>query len=100
MPSLRHPRKVGFVRGGASKKSKKSDGAGKPAAEVRLMDADGELLSKWPLDFLAQAVNVGPDGLVYLAGDGWIRDTDMDGKDLTRPNRPRSLLPSKAPRGP
>ena len=50
---------------------KKSNDADKPAAEARLMDADGELLSKWPLNFLAQAVNVGPDGLVYLAGDGW-----------------------------
>ena len=76
---------------------KKSNDADKPAAEARLMDADGELLSKWPLNFLAQAVNVGPDGLVYLAGDGWITRYDMDGKELSKVESPQVVAVRQDP---
>jgi hypothetical protein len=84
--------------GQAAPDKSKDDAADKKAiAEARLMDADGAVISKWPLDFLAQAVNVGPDGLIYLAGDGWVARYDMDGKQLAKSESPQVAASKQDP---
>lgn len=51
-------------------------------AEVHLFDADGKPVKSWKVDFHATAVNVGPDGAIYVAGDSKIAKFDADGKQV------------------
>lgn len=51
-------------------------------AEVHLFDADGKAVKKWKVEFHATAVNVGPDGNIYVAGDSKIAKFDADGKQV------------------
>ncbi|HEV3004052.1 MAG TPA: hypothetical protein VGX78_06295, partial [Pirellulales bacterium] len=63
-----------------------------PAAavhEVRVFDAQGNLSHKWALDFDGQAINVGPDGMVYVGGDGRLAKFDMDGNLLAAGDAPQ-----------
>ena len=59
-----------------------------PPAEVRLLDADGKLLAKFPVDFAAQVINVGVDGNIIVAGDGVLARFDREGKQLARAEAP------------
>jgi hypothetical protein len=48
-------------------------------AEVRSFDADGQPLAKWAIPFVAQSINSGPGGAVFVAGDGRIARLGKDG---------------------
>ncbi len=52
------------------------------ASEVRVLDAEGETQSIWKVAFHATAVNEGPDGTVYVAGDGKLARFDKAGKPV------------------
>ena len=49
-------------------------------SEVHVLDADGKETGVWKVDFHANAVNAGPDGTVYVAGDGKLAKFNKDGK--------------------
>lgn len=51
-------------------------------AEVHVFDADGKPVKNWKVDFHATAVNAGPDGYIYVAGDAKIAKFDSDGKQV------------------
>ncbi len=66
-------------------------------AQVRILDADGKLLDKWPVDFTAQAVNLCPDGNLILGGDGVLARYDLKGKQLARQESPHMAASRKDP---
>jgi hypothetical protein len=51
-------------------------------AEVHVFDADGKPVRNWKVDFHATAVNCGPDGTIYVAGDSKLARFDKDGKPV------------------
>jgi hypothetical protein len=51
-------------------------------AEVHIFDADGKPVKNWKVDFHATAVNAGPDGFIYVAGDAKIAKFDAEGKQV------------------
>ncbi len=57
-------------------------------AEVRVFDSDGNEQAKWPLEFIAQSISVGPDGAVYVAGDGKVARYSAAGKLLAQADVP------------
>lgn len=57
-------------------------------SEIRILNPQGEDLKKWKLSFPAQSVNVGPDRMIYVAGDGKIASYDNDGKEHQFVNLP------------
>src|SRR5262245_59829319 len=54
-------------------------GAGKGGSEVCVLDSEGTELKRWKISFTGQSVAVGPDGRIYVAGDGRIACFDRDG---------------------
>jgi hypothetical protein len=48
-------------------------------SEVRIYSADGVEKKKWKLKFKGQSVAAGPDGRIYVAGDGRIARFDVEG---------------------
>jgi hypothetical protein len=56
--------------------------------EVHLLSPLGEPISQWKLDFLGQAINVGADGKIYVAGNGTIVKLAADGKVLKQLDLP------------
>jgi hypothetical protein len=59
--------------------------AGKSASssEIRLFDSEGKETQRWSLSFAGQSVGVGPDGTIYVAGDGRLAKYSGDGKLLS-----------------
>jgi len=57
-------------------------------SEVLVYDADGTKLRGWKVAFAGQAVNVGPDGCVYVGGEGRIAKYDAEGKELANVDLP------------
>jgi flagellar motor protein MotB len=51
-------------------------------AEVHVFDAAGKPLHNFKVDFHGQAVNAGPDGSVFVAGDGKLARFDKSGKQI------------------
>ena len=51
-------------------------------SEVRVLSPDGKPVKEWKVNFHAHSLNVGPDGTVYVAGDGKVARFDADGKTL------------------
>jgi hypothetical protein len=49
-------------------------------SEVRVFDADGQPQTKWTVKFVAQSLNTGPDGSVFVAGSARIAKFSKDGK--------------------
>jgi hypothetical protein len=49
-------------------------------SEIHVLDENGKSTGVWTVKFHANAVNAGPDGTVYVAGDGKIAKFDKDGK--------------------
>ncbi|HLJ10553.1 MAG TPA: hypothetical protein VKU82_05155 [Planctomycetaceae bacterium] len=56
------------------------NGSGEPVAEIHVFDKEGAKLQKWSLDFAGQAVGAGPDGSIFVGGNGKIAKYDADGK--------------------
>lgn len=67
-------------------------------SEIHVLSPEGKKLRNWKVDFHANSVNVGPDGAVYVAGDGKIARFDRDGKLQKRVELPHiaKLLVDKA----
>lgn len=51
-------------------------------SEVHVVNPDGKTAGVWTVKFHANSINAGPDGTVYVAGDGRVAKFDADGKDL------------------
>ena len=63
--------------------------AGKVAnSELHLFDRDGKPIKQWVLPFKGQAVGAGPDGTIYVAGDGRVARYAGDGKLLSEAEVP------------
>ena len=50
--------------------------------------ADGQPLATWTVKFTAQSLNTGPDGSVFVAGDGRIAKFSKDGKVIAETEVP------------
>ena len=57
-------------------------GKGRSSSEVCVLDSEGKELARWTLSFTGQAIGVGPDGTIYVAGDGRLAKYDAAGKLL------------------
>jgi ribosomal protein L24E len=57
-----------------------------------VFDGAGKQEGAWPVKFSAQAINCGPDGQVYVAGDGRIAAFDSSGKQLNEVELPHVAL--------
>ena len=55
------------------------------SAEVHVFSPEGKPVTKWKVPFHAHAINAGPDGTVYVAGDAKVARFDKDGKTLGEP---------------
>ena len=75
----------------------KAGQAAKSIAELRILDADGKTLNKYPLDFHAQTINVCPDGNLIIGGDGMLTRYDLKGKELARAESPHVAAAKKDP---
>jgi hypothetical protein len=62
------------------------------SSQVRILDSGGELVRQWDVDFVAQAIGTGPDGSVYVGGDGLVASFDAEGKLLKRCDVPQAAL--------
>jgi hypothetical protein len=56
----------------------------KSESGVRVLSKDGESVKEWKVDFVAQSINVGSDGTVYVAGSGIVAKFSPDGKLLKK----------------
>lgn len=59
-----------------------------PANELIWLDADGKNLRTVELSFVPAAVNVAPDGVIFVVGDGKIASFAADGKPLETVDSP------------
>lgn len=66
------PSRHGEIPGSESAKS----------SEVHLFDAEGKELETWPVEFRAQSIGTGPDGSVFVGGDGQLARFSSAGKLL------------------
>lgn len=57
-------------------------------SELRIINADGEVITQFDLDFVGSAVNVGPDGNIYIGGNGMVAKYDASGKEIARSDAP------------
>ncbi len=57
-------------------------------SEVQILSPEGDVLKEWKLSFSGQSINVGPDHLVYIAGDGKVAKYDNEGNELALVNLP------------
>ena len=65
---------------------------------VQVLTSDGTLQATWPVDFLVQALTVGPDRRLYLAGSGVVAKWDLDGHELARIETPATKLIKENPK--
>ncbi len=65
-------------------------GVGGQSGEIRVYDADGKPLATWPVPVEPEAVNVAPDGTVYVAGNGQLLKLDAQGKLLLQKEAPHA----------
>ncbi|MFO0877833.1 MAG: hypothetical protein U0840_10805 [Gemmataceae bacterium] len=67
-------------------------GYGAPAknasGEVQVFGKDGKQVKHWKVDFHTHSINTGPDGIIYVAGDGKIARFDSQGKLLSTTELP------------
>jgi hypothetical protein len=57
-------------------------------SEVQVFSPDGEPVRKWKVNFLGQSINAGPNGSVFVAGDGRIAQFDKAGTLMTEAELP------------
>jgi hypothetical protein len=60
-----------------------------PVSEVQVFSPTGDPVRKWKVNFLAQSINAGPDGAVFVAGDGRIAKFDKAGQPVTEIELPQ-----------
>jgi hypothetical protein len=53
--------------------------------EVHVFSPEGKPIKQWRVDFHAHSVAAGPDGTIYVAGDGRVARFDKDGRALGSP---------------
>jgi hypothetical protein len=53
--------------------------------EVQVYSADGKPVAHWPVPFHAHSINVSPDGVAYVAGDGKVARFDKAGNAVGAP---------------
>lgn len=58
--------------------------------EVRIFDADGAYVQSWELPVKPEAINVGSDGAIYVAGAGRLLRLDAEGKVLHEADSPHA----------
>lgn len=51
-------------------------------SEVHVIDPAGKTVATWKVNFHAHSINAGPDGTVFVAGDGKVAKFDSAGKQL------------------
>lgn len=51
-------------------------------SEVHVVNPDGKTVGVWTVKFHANSLNAGPDGTVYVAGDGRVAKFSPEGKEL------------------
>jgi sugar lactone lactonase YvrE len=56
--------------------------------EIKVLDPDGKLLTTWKPGVTPQAINVAPDGAVYVGGQGKLARLSKDGKVLKTADAP------------
>lgn len=66
----------------------RSSGKNSPTTELRVYSDEGAEVARWAVDFLGQAVGAGPDGSVFVGGDGKIAQYDKEGKQLRKAELP------------
>ena len=54
----------------------------KPEAAIQVFDKDGSQLKRWKIAISGQAIGSGPDGAIYVGGNGKIVKYDADGAVL------------------
>lgn len=66
-------------------------------SEVHVFSPEGKAIKSWKVSFHAQAINPGPDGSVYVAGDGKVAKFDKVGKLISENTLPHleKLLTNK-----
>ena len=52
-------------------------------SEVQVLTGEGKKVASWKVNFHGQSINCGPDGTVYVAGDGRVAKFAKYGKPLT-----------------
>lgn len=57
-----------------------ADASQSPQTEVRVFDRDGQEVRRWPVTFTGQSIAVGPQGDVFVAGDGRVARFTAEGK--------------------
>jgi hypothetical protein len=77
--ALLGPARHGGVIGGATKA---------PQGAIQIFDKDGKELKKWKVQIPGQAVGAGPDGSIFVGGNGKIVKYDADGKVLKEADLP------------
>ena len=70
----------------------KAGGKESQTAQVRILDHEGTLVRQWDVDFVGEAIGVGPDGIVYVGGNGVLASYDAEGKLLQRHDAPQTTL--------
>ncbi|HEX6963793.1 MAG TPA: hypothetical protein VF175_18140 [Lacipirellula sp.] len=63
---------------------------GNEKGEVRIFDAGGAYLESWELPVKPDAINIGSDGNVYIAGNGKLLRLDTEGKVLLEAESPHA----------
>ncbi|MFM7149201.1 MAG: hypothetical protein ACKO23_05115, partial [Gemmataceae bacterium] len=56
--------------------------------EVHVFSPEGKALTNWKVPFMGQAINVGPDNNVFVAGEGKVARFDREGKLLSEVELP------------
>lgn len=63
-------------------------GAPPPGCQVRILDGEGNIEQKFDVDFSGHSINVGPDGSIYVGGNGIVAKYDATGKQLIKTDSP------------
>ena len=58
--------------------------------QIRKLDPDGNLLETWPLEVQPEAIAVGPDGALFVAGSGKLLKLDAQGTVLLEADAPHA----------
>lgn len=74
-----------------------SEKDGAPPSLVRFLDMEGKPLTEWPVDFVAQAINVRPNGELVIGGDGYLARYDQQGRQLAKAEAPHIVATRQDP---